>query len=160
MDGTFTTILRDIMVILAAGALASASVIGLLVAWQLYRLGRQLYTDLQPILDSVYGTSETVRGTAEFMNTRLHERVGAVLAIAQTSRTLTQLVREFYRGAPATSAPPAPPIVQSSRSAAAPAATTSPASAASPTIASSPSAAPATTAPASTSTESQTGSLP
>lgn len=109
MDGTFTTLLRDIVVILAAAAVVAASVIGAALAWQLYRLGRQLYADVQPILDSVYGTSETVRNTAQFMGSRMHERAGAALAIVHTSRTLTLLVRDFYKGIPPSpaAAPPA-----------------------------------------------------
>lgn len=100
MDGTFTTLLRDVVVILAAAAIVVAAAFGAGVAWRLYRLGRQLYDDLQPILDSVHGTSETVRSTAQFMETRMHERAGAALAIVHTSRTLTVLVRDFYKGIP------------------------------------------------------------
>ena len=104
----FTVILRDIMVILAASALVAMSVFGVLVLWQLYRLGRELHSEMQPILASVQDTAETVHGAARFISGRMSERVSAVVSLGYTAHAFYQLVQQFYRGLGRGARPAAP----------------------------------------------------
>lgn len=97
MEG-FTVILRDIMVILATSALVVMSLFGALVLWQLYRLGRELHAEMQPILASAQETAETVRGTAQFVSHRMTSRVSAAVSLGYTAHSFYQLVQQFYHG--------------------------------------------------------------
>ena len=94
------------MVILAAAALILMSGFGALVLWQLYRLGREMQAEMQPILASVQDTTDTVRGTAEFVSQRMSERYSALVALAYSARTFYHLVQQFVRGLRQMSAAP------------------------------------------------------
>lgn len=98
METSFSVILRDITIILAATALIAMSLFGVLVAWQLYRLGREMHAEVQPILESVQGTSETLRGTAEFVGQRVTGRVSSLVGLYYAFRGTLQLLREFLQG--------------------------------------------------------------
>ncbi len=94
----FTIILRDIMVILAAAALILMSAFGALVFWQLYRLGRELQAEMQPILASVQDTTDTVRGTAEFVSQRMSSRFSGLVALGYSAKSFYQLIQQFVNG--------------------------------------------------------------
>lgn len=94
------------MVILAAAALILMSGFGALVLWQLYRLGREMQAEMQPILASVQDTTDTVRGTAEFVSQRMSERYSGLVALAYSARTFYHLVQQFVRGLRQMSAAP------------------------------------------------------
>lgn len=78
MDTAWYVVLRDLMVMLAAAAVVATSVFLALVGWQLYRLGKDVYVEIQPLLASMQDTADTVRHTAGFVNERLYARDGAV----------------------------------------------------------------------------------
>lgn len=86
------------MVILAAAALILMSAFGALVLWQLYRLGREMQAEMQPILISMQDTTDTVRGTAEFVSQRMSEKFSGLVALAYSARTFYHLVQQFVRG--------------------------------------------------------------
>ena len=71
MDASWHAVMRDILIILAALTFTLSCVFGALVAWQLYRLGRALKRDAQPVLDSALETVATVRDTSSFMSERI-----------------------------------------------------------------------------------------
>ena len=71
MDASWHAVMRDILIILAALTFTLSCVFGALVAWQLYRLGRALQRDAQPVLDSALETVATVRDTSSFMSERI-----------------------------------------------------------------------------------------
>lgn len=62
---------RDTLIILAALAFALACVGGTLVMWQLYRLGRALHRDAQPVIHTALETVATLRDASTFMSDRV-----------------------------------------------------------------------------------------
>lgn len=71
MDASWHAVMRDILIILAALSLTLAGVFGGLVMWQLYRIGRALQREAQPVIDTAFETVATVRDTSAFMGERL-----------------------------------------------------------------------------------------
>lgn len=71
MDATWHAVLRDILIVLAALTLTLSCLFGGLAMWQLYRLGRALQRDAQPVIDTAFETVATVRDTTAFMGERL-----------------------------------------------------------------------------------------
>lgn len=63
--------LRDIFIILVALTFMFACIFGALAMWQLYRLGRALKRDAQPVIDTALETVATVRDTSAFMSERV-----------------------------------------------------------------------------------------
>lgn len=74
--------LRDIFIILVALTFMFACIFGALSMWQLYRLGRALKRDAQPVIDTALETVATVRDTSAFMS----ERVRSVPLPAQRAK--------------------------------------------------------------------------
>ncbi len=107
-------VVRDIMLILSALALVTMAVFGLWALWQLYRLGRELRAELQPILDSVQGTTESVRGMASFVDRQLVSPATGAISLGLGARGLLKTAGRFYAelsrdgGAPAAGAPEGP----------------------------------------------------
>jgi hypothetical protein len=79
-----------------------------LVAWQLYRLGREVYVEIQPLLASMQDTADTVRNTAGFVSERLYTREG-VVGVAAGAVGLAQHVRDAYRDLKRTAGGPGRP---------------------------------------------------
>lgn len=98
MEGAWYVVLRDIMVILAATALVVLSLFAALVLWQLYRLGRELYTQVQPVVESMNETAETVKGTAGFMSDRLASPATSVASVSAGTYGLFGYLRALRRG--------------------------------------------------------------
>lgn len=71
MDASWHAVMRDILIILAALTFTLSCVFGGLVMWQLYRLGRALQRDAQPVIDTALETVATVRDTSSFMSERV-----------------------------------------------------------------------------------------
>ncbi|MCB0217351.1 MAG: hypothetical protein H6648_10995 [Caldilineae bacterium] len=89
-------VVRDIMVILAALALVCLSGFGAWTVWQLYRLARELQAELRPILDSLHGTSESVRGVTTFVNRQMVSPTSGAISLGFAARGLLQLAGQFY----------------------------------------------------------------
>ena len=89
-------VVRDIMVILAALALVCLSGFGAWAVWQLYRLARELQAELRPILDSLHGTSESVRGVTAFVNQQMVSPTTGAISLGFAARGLLQLAGQFY----------------------------------------------------------------
>ncbi len=70
MDYGWTVYVRDVFVILAAAALILVCGYIGLVAWQIYRLARDLGVELEPIVASAQRSAETVESTAGFLSGR------------------------------------------------------------------------------------------
>lgn len=90
-------VVRDIMVILSALALVVMSLFSTWVAWQLYRLGRELQAELRPILDSVQGTTDSVRGVGQFVNKQLVAPASGAISLGVSLRGILALILQFYR---------------------------------------------------------------
>lgn len=71
MDASWHAVMRDILIVLAALTFTLSCVFGALVVWQLYRLGRALRRDVQPVLDTALETVATVRDTSSFLGERV-----------------------------------------------------------------------------------------
>ena len=72
MDSSWHVVLRDITVILAASAVILTTIFTVLVFYQLYKLGRVLHEEVQPISD-VRGSAAYRRVlAAEFVRRLLH----------------------------------------------------------------------------------------
>lgn len=71
MDASWHAVMRDILIVLAAFTFTLSCVFGGLVMWQLYRLGRALQRDVQPVIDTALETVATVRDTSTFMSERV-----------------------------------------------------------------------------------------
>lgn len=109
MADTWHIVLRDIMVILAAGAVISFSLFAALVLWQLYRLAIELREEGQPIVQAVLDTAETVRGAAHFVGERaVPPAVTSVGLTAGVFRVYQQL-SHFYTGLRSNAVAPPPP---------------------------------------------------
>lgn len=97
---------RDTLIILAALTFALACVCGTLVMWQLYRLGRALKRDAQPVIDSAFETVATVRDASTFMRDRVRslpqvapQPTGSDAATQNGASTgVIRAVQRFYRG--------------------------------------------------------------
>jgi hypothetical protein len=90
-------VLRDILIILAAGALILMALGMALVGWQVYRIARDLRDELQPIIDSVQDTADTVRDTAGFVGERVVAPTTGAVSAAAGAYGLLQLLQQFYR---------------------------------------------------------------
>ena len=93
----FVVVLRDVMVILSTAALVAMSLFGALVIWELYKLGRDVYTELMPILESVQGTSATIQTTAEFLGRRFMNPATGTISFGYGAYQLFLQIRQFYR---------------------------------------------------------------
>jgi hypothetical protein len=67
------------------------------VGWQLYRLAMELRREVQPILDSIQDTADTVKGTASFVGERVVAPATGAVSTAAGAYGLLQLVQQFYR---------------------------------------------------------------
>lgn len=97
MEGAWYVVLRDILLILAAAAVILAAGFGGLVAWQLYRLGREVHSELQPLLASLQDTADTVRNTAGFVSERMVSPAEGAVGMAASAFGVFQLVQELYK---------------------------------------------------------------
>lgn len=88
--------LRDVMVILAALALLLMSAFASYAVFQLYRLGRELHAELQPILRSVQGTSDSLRGLSSFVSQQLVSPASSAISLGITSRGLIRSAGRLY----------------------------------------------------------------
>jgi hypothetical protein len=88
--------LRDVMVILAALALLLMSAFASYAVWQLYRLGREVHAELQPILQSVQGTSESLRGVTSFVSQQLVSPASSAISLGFTARGLIRSASRVY----------------------------------------------------------------
>lgn len=93
MDYAWTVYVRDVFVILAAAALILVCGYLGLVAWQVYRLARELGTEIQPILASAQRSAETVENTAGFLASRYTTPAAAASNTALGLFGLYQLYR-------------------------------------------------------------------
>jgi len=91
-------VLRDVLIILAATALVLTSLFASLIAWQLYRLAREVHDEVKPILASVQATADTVRGTADYVGERFVVPAAGAVGVAAQVTGAYQLVQQFYRG--------------------------------------------------------------
>lgn len=98
MDNAWHVVLRDIMVILAASSLVLVSVFAALVVWRLYRLGRVLHADLQPVIASLRQTADTVRDATSFTSGRAVSPAVGVIGAASGAFEVVRLLKQFYRG--------------------------------------------------------------
>jgi archaellum component FlaG (FlaF/FlaG flagellin family) len=98
LEGSWHAVLRDIMVILAAASVISTALFAGLVAWQLYRLAKEMRDEAQPIIDSVETTAKTVQGTAEFVNHRTVPPVVTAVGLGSTVFSVYRQLQMFYRG--------------------------------------------------------------
>jgi len=98
MDGSWHVVLRDILVILAAAAVITMSAVTVLVGWQLWRLGKELKAELQPILDSVQHTADTVQDTASFMGQRAIPPTANAVGLTTGAVRLYRSLETFYQG--------------------------------------------------------------
>lgn len=98
MAETWHVVLRDIMIILAAGSVISFMVFAAVAAWQLYRLFLELRDESQPIVESVLATAESVRGAAHFVSS--HTLPPAVTGVGLSAGALRAYkgATMFYRG--------------------------------------------------------------
>jgi hypothetical protein len=95
MHDAWYVILRDIMVILAAASVIVMSVFVALVAWRLYVIGRELQVELQPVIETMNQTANTVRDSSSFVaGHTVPPPVGAI-GVAAGVYQLYVLVRQF-----------------------------------------------------------------
>lgn len=86
-------VLRDITIILAAAALILVTIFLAMVAWQLYKLAKEVHADSSPLLDAVTATALTIRDTVDYVNARV------VLPAADTAGEAVEL-RNVARSGP------------------------------------------------------------
>lgn len=98
MDGSWHVVLRDVLVILAAGSVVTAAVFTMLVLWQLYRLAIELQDEAAPIVDAMRITAETVQDTASFVRSNaVPPAISATGFSIGAVRTYRELSR-FFKG--------------------------------------------------------------
>jgi hypothetical protein len=107
VEGAWYVILRDIMIILAAAALVLMSLFAVVVLWQLYRLGKELSAEVQPVIESMQETTETVKGTAGFMSDRMSSPASSVVSVSASSYGLVGYLRSLRRAPPPADSRPA-----------------------------------------------------
>ena len=98
MDGAWHVVLRDILVILAAGSVVTAAVFTVLVLWQLYRLAIELQDESAPIVESVRLTAETVQDTALFVRQRAVPPAISATGFSVGAVRIYREMSRFYRG--------------------------------------------------------------
>ena len=98
MDDSWHVVLRDIMIILAGGALFMTSVFTAMVGWQLYKLALELRAESESIVDVVRQTAETVQNTAELMAERTVPPAIAATGFGVGAARVMRELSRFYRG--------------------------------------------------------------
>lgn len=92
-----TETLRDILLIVSTVALLVLTGFMAYVGWQLYRLGRELYLELKPILASLQGTSDSVRSVTAFVNHQMVSPARGALSLGISARGIWQVGAEVVR---------------------------------------------------------------
>jgi hypothetical protein len=114
MHDPWFVILRDFTVILAAAAVIVVSAFTAMVVWRLYKLALQVRAEMEPIMESMGRTAETVETSGAFMSGQklrgpaltgglpLERRMPSPVAafgLAAGAFQLFNMARELQRGA-------------------------------------------------------------
>lgn len=95
----FTESLRDILLILSTVALIAVSGFMAAVGWQLYRLGRDLYREMLPILASLRNSADSVKAVTAFVNQQMVSPARGAVSLGLTARGLYQAGADLLRSA-------------------------------------------------------------
>jgi hypothetical protein len=82
------------MVILAAATVIVVSAFVALVAWRLYRMGRELQHDVEPVVESMRVTADTVRDTTSFVGSGAVSPAVSVIGLGGGARHMARLVNQ------------------------------------------------------------------
>jgi hypothetical protein len=98
MSDTWHVVLRDIMIMLAAGSLITFLRFAIIAIWQLYRLAIEVRDESEPIVTAVLDTAESVRGAARFVTD--HSLPPAVTGVGMSAGAVRAYrgLTSFYRG--------------------------------------------------------------
>lgn len=85
------------MVILAAAVIIVTSAFVALVAWRLYRIGKELQHDVEPVVGSMRETADTVTKTTSFVGSGAVSPVVSVVGFAGGLAHLARVVDQARR---------------------------------------------------------------
>ena len=106
MDNSWHAVLRDVIIILATGTLIPVAVFCALIAWQIYRLAREAYEEVKPLIASLRTSVESVEHTASFMADRMVSPASGALSSAAGAWGILQYVRTLKQARAKTAGAP------------------------------------------------------
>jgi len=86
------------MVILAALSVILVAVFAALVSWRVYVIAKDLKRQLEPVIETVNQTADTVRGGAAFVAGGHVPRPAAAVGMAAGAYRAAGLARHLWRG--------------------------------------------------------------
>jgi hypothetical protein len=89
---------RDVIIIVVALVSLAANILLIILGWRLWRLVKGLKAEVDPILQSVRRTSDTVRGTSTVVGDVIVGPLARAAALAVALQTLIRSLLTIGRG--------------------------------------------------------------
>ena len=89
---------RDVIIIVVALVSLAANILLIILGWRLWRLVKGLKAEVDPILQSVRRTSDTVRGTSTVVGDVIVGPLARAAALAVALQTLIRSLLSIGRG--------------------------------------------------------------
>jgi hypothetical protein len=89
---------RDFIIIIVALVTLAANVLLIILGWRIWGVVKSLKAEVDPILQSVQRTTDTVRGTTTVVGDVVVGPVAKVAAMAAAAQTLSRSLTTISRG--------------------------------------------------------------
>ena len=90
--------IRDVIIIFVAIFTLAANVLLIIMGWRLWQLVKGLKSDVDPILESVQRTSDTIRGTSTVVGDVIIGPVAKAAAMGTAAATLARSLTTISQG--------------------------------------------------------------